>query len=99
MRLDSNSVRMTANMWNFLSALLQDARFALRTLRKSLGFTCAALLTLALGIGANTAIYTIIDGVLLHPIPFAHPDRLVAMYQKTSRSRSEERRVGKEGRY
>jgi len=73
-------------MWNFFSTLLQDVRFAWRTLRKSPGFTCAALLTLALGIGANTAIYTIIDGVLLHPIPFANPEKLVAMYQKTPRS-------------
>jgi predicted permease len=77
---------MTASMWNIFSTLLQDVRFALRTLRKNLGFTFAALLTLALGIGANAAIYTIIDAVLLHPIPFAHPDRLVAMYQKTGRS-------------
>jgi hypothetical protein len=74
---------MTANMGNFFSTLIHDVRFALRTLRKSPGFTCAALLTLALGIGANTAIYAIIDGVLLHPIPFATPEKLVAMYQKT----------------
>src|SRR5262249_19611125 len=85
-RLESNSLRMTASMWNFFSTLLQDVRFAWRTLRKSPGFTCAALLTLALGTGANTAIYTIIDGVLLHPIPFANPEKLVAMYQKTQRS-------------
>jgi predicted permease len=73
-------------MWNFLGTALQDVRFALRTLRKNPGYTCAAALTLALGIGANTAIYTIIDAVLLHPIPFAEPDRLVALYQKTPRS-------------
>jgi predicted permease len=73
-------------MWNFLGTALQDVRFALRTLRKNPGYTCAAALTLALGIGANTAIYTIIDAVLLHPIPFAEPDRLVAIYQKTPRS-------------
>src|SRR5579883_628921 len=66
--------------------MLQDLRFALRTLRKNPGFAIAAVLTLALGIGANTAIYTVIDSVLLHPIPFAEPDRLVAIYQKSPRS-------------
>jgi predicted permease len=66
--------------------MFQDIRFALRTLRKNPGFTCAVVLTLALGIGANTAIYTVIDGVLLHPIPFTEPDRLVALYQQTPRS-------------
>jgi putative ABC transport system permease protein len=66
--------------------MLQDIRFILRTLRKNSGFTCAAVLTLALGIGANTAIYSVIDNVLLHPIPFTEPDRLVALYQKNPRS-------------
>ena len=66
-------------MWNFLSTAIQDTRFALRTLRKNPGFTCAALITLALGIGANTAIYSVIDGVVLHPVPFSEPDRLVAL--------------------
>src|SRR5262249_53438093 len=61
--------------------MLQDIRFALRTFRKNPGFTCAAVLTLALGIGANTAIYSVIDGVLMHPIPFPDPDHLVVMYQ------------------
>ena len=72
-------------MRNLLSNTIQDVRFALRTLRKNPGFTGAALLTLALGIGANVAIYTVIDSVLLHPIPFPEPDRLVAIYQKTGR--------------
>src|SRR5271157_5781024 len=60
-----------------------DLRHALRTLAANPGFTCAAVLTLALGMGANTAIYSVIDGVLLHPLPFPEPDRLVALYQKT----------------
>ena len=65
---------------------IQDVRFALRTLANKPGFTCLAVLTLALGIGANTAIYSVIDGVLLHPIPFSEPERLVALYQKTHSS-------------
>ena len=64
-----------------MSAFLHDLRFAFRAFRKYPGYTCAALVTLALGIGANTAIYSVIDGVLLHPIPFPEPDRLVALYQ------------------
>jgi putative ABC transport system permease protein len=72
-------------MRNLLSPGIQDIRFALRTLGKNPGYTCAALLTLALGIGANTTIYTVIDGALLHPIPFPEPNRLVTLSQKTAR--------------
>jgi hypothetical protein len=61
----------------------QDCRFALRTFRRSLGFT--ALLRLGLGIRGNTAVLSVIDGVLLHPIPFPDSNRLVALYQKTPR--------------
>lgn len=68
-----------------LNGLLQDFRFALRTYRRSPGFTLAALVTLGLGIGGNTAIFSVIDGVLLHPVPFPDPDRLVTLYQKTPR--------------
>jgi len=76
---DARGTRWVENLW-------QDFRYALRTLRQRPGFAAVALLTLALGTGATTVMFTVINGVLLKPLPYPDPDRLVSLQEQTEKA-------------
>ncbi len=71
--------------WQWLESLARDVRQGTRRLMRAPSFALTAIVVLALGIGANIALFTVVNAVLLKPLPVAHPDRLVRIYEADSR--------------
>jgi hypothetical protein len=76
-----------------MSAFLQDLRYAFRSLRRNAGLTAVIVLSLAIGIGANTAIFSVVNALLLKPLPYPDPERLVVLWLRSPGSTS--RRTGR----
>jgi len=74
-RIERETWRSTMDGW------IRDARFAVRGMRRNPGFTAVVVVTLALGIGASTAVFSVVEGILLRPLPFQNPDRLAVVWQ------------------
>ena len=88
-RTMDESTDRTARVADHVADWRQDVRYAIRTLRRSAGFAVASLLTLALALGANTAIFSVARSVLLEPLPYGRPESLVALYEARATSPSE----------
>jgi putative ABC transport system permease protein len=90
-RMFGNMTRLKEDLrdiWRpgWLERAEQDIVYAIRTLRRTPAFTAVAILTLALGIGATAAIFSVVDSLLLHPLPYPHADRLVVIWEKLTRN-------------
>ncbi len=81
-RVKAHAESRDARLFSWLESTRQDVYYAFRALIKSPSFALVSILTLALGIGANTAIFSVVNGVLLNPLPYPNPDRIVVLYEK-----------------
>src|SRR5215208_1489278 len=78
---DLHALLTGGRQMNIFETLLQDSRYSMRLLRKYPGFALTVMITLALGIGANATIFSVIDAVLLQPLPYKEPDRLIRLWE------------------